>query len=726
MHSHLSGGVAWFQIAPERFAALALLFDPKILQTWRFGAIFRRDVLSQSISYVYATNSGVWSASGGEDAVTVSPSGGAIFKEIAGFLRHIQNSENLSYQFLNQFEFYPFFIQYYEDIISSPREEVLRFFRFLGIKYQLSTLDKASFDVGRKIIKADDMEVYEAFLNHCGWISALLTYRKQCFAGARSMSATGLDTAQQHPLGGQLFAIASHSEVIERLEAAIEAARAGRRKEARQVVFAAIAALPDDLNVLHKSGVVLRYCGDYHEALGYFHRALEISPGFHFTLIEIADTHVDLGRSETGLDWYYKAIESEPQYWLPYVRAAQLEHTLGRNSVAVELLERAGGLAPPDREFYLLHAQYLVYQNSREAAVGVYQRLIGQGLAQDQDHFEYVLLLQEIGDYHAAIAYCNTLDLPDGSPLYHGIRAQVGHAKLALRFCRDSVIQAAAKGERKESWLSTTAIIQVVRDAIATQKPFSLVRVGDGEARFLISQVPKLMDALTADEAFSIGETIWTNWFGESLAQVGVRDLRDLTTNLRGAIENADILGIPTVERLRRDNKHFGYLSHLMHMLRNSGDAFANARRFSDAAANLDIHRHSPFYQELLADVNLVGVVSPHAPLASRLGRHLGIERTINHVVPGEMRLPHDPAMGRGLDHFPQRYNQLLSELDVPHPGTVFLVAAGLLGKIYCHRIKTLGGIALDIGAIADAWMGFDTRPGSFEKNIHWRLPEGE
>lgn len=60
--------------------------------------------------------------------------------------------------------------------------------------------------------------------------------------------------------------------------------------------------------------------------------------------------------------------------------------------------------------------------------------------------------------------------------------------------------------------------------------------------------------------------------------------------------------------------------------------------------------------------------------------------------------------------HFPTVYDRTLAELSVPRPGAVFLVAGGLLGKIYCDRIKQLGGIAFDIGAVVDAWMGHNTR----------------
>jgi hypothetical protein len=38
------------------------------------------------------------------------------------------------------------------------------------------------------------------------------------------------------------------------------------------------------------------------------------------------------------------------------------------------------------------------------------------------------------------------------------------------------------------------------------------------------------------------------------------------------------------------------------------------------------------------------------------------------------------------------------------------LVAAGILGKIYCDVIRAAGGVAVDIGHVADLWAGRETR----------------
>ena len=43
-------------------------------------------------------------------------------------------------------------------------------------------------------------------------------------------------------------------------------------------------------------------------------------------------------------------------------------------------------------------------------------------------------------------------------------------------------------------------------------------------------------------------------------------------------------------------------------------------------------------------------------------------------------------------------------------PAWHFLVGAGVLGKIYCDRIKARGGVALDVGSILDSWAMIPSR----------------
>ncbi len=59
---------------------------------------------------------------------------------------------------------------------------------------------------------------------------------------------------------------------------------------------------------------------------------------------------------------------------------------------------------------------------------------------------------------------------------------------------------------------------------------------------------------------------------------------------------------------------------------------------------------------------------------------------------------------------FPALMEREIPDLMARAPGLVVLVGAGLLGKLYCARVKALGGIALDVGSMLDVWAGLKTR----------------
>ncbi|MCP5025248.1 MAG: hypothetical protein GY929_03090 [Actinomycetia bacterium] len=102
-----------------------------------------------------------------------------------------------------------------------------------------------------------------------------------------------------------------------------------------------------------------------------------------------------------------------------------------------------------------------------------------------------------------------------------------------------------------------------------------------------------------------------------------------------------------------------------------------------------------------------VGLISSRPELARDLTRLFGL-RVDYHQVP-------DRFTGRGPDHagpphFPAVFERTLEALEVPSPGQLFLVGAGVCGKVYCHRIKELGGFGLDVGSVCDAWLGIPSR----------------
>ena len=108
-----------------------------------------------------------------------------------------------------------------------------------------------------------------------------------------------------------------------------------------------------------------------------------------------------------------------------------------------------------------------------------------------------------------------------------------------------------------------------------------------------------------------------------------------------------------------------------------------------------------------------VGLISCQDRLPDALKRTYNIESTSFIKVPGEQI--HSQTLGDQAvagKHWPDRYFEIMTLLASPQDrhGELWLVAAGMLGKIYAAKLKAAGAVVLDIGAVADLWMGKATR----------------
>lgn len=299
-----------------------------------------------------------------------------------------------------------------------------------------------------------------------------------------------------------------------------------------------------------------------------------------------------------------------------------------------------------------------------------------------------------------------------------GAGARAAHLKLSAHYRGEATVAAARAREASAAWVTSEQMPDLLAAAIARRQPFSWIRLGEGEARFLLLDHPELRGPLSDRETSFVIRLIWRNWFGQDVDGVDPARLAALSARLDAAVGNADLLGLTTAARFAAEPEHFGSLAVLeRHIAR-----IAPPGRPSDAFASLILNERDPFFASLLSGLDFLGVVGPHPELATRLADRLGIARTVSHVVPGESRLGRArDAADRGT-HFPEVFDRIMAEIVVPRPGAVFLVAGGLLGKLYCDRIKQHGGIALDIGAAADAWMGFNTRGVVLDVSMRNRL----
>jgi hypothetical protein len=136
-----------------------------------------------------------------------------------------------------------------------------------------------------------------------------------------------------------------------------------------------------------------------------------------------------------------------------------------------------------------------------------------------------------------------------------------------------------------------------------------------------------------------------------------------------------------------------------------------------------DLHYWN-LWRDIFGEVGEVSWVCCH-DLGSHLLDHRGVRTRIGLRIPGETKYFGDagrysPGVARP-EGLVDRHAQVRDAL-TPKPGEVWLVAAGFLGKIYCDDIRQRGGIALDIGSLADYWMGYVTRSYGLGRALHTNL----
>ena len=276
-----------------------------------------------------------------------------------------------------------------------------------------------------------------------------------------------------------------------------------------------------------------------------------------------------------------------------------------------------------------------------------------------------------------------------------------------------------------------------IDEALRTRSPFSCVRVGEGEGCFLSHQ-RYLDDRSSANEVFGLcAKDIFRIWFARNIHDASPEELGTVQALFWNAMRSADVIGVPTVERVLFEHVHFidevarhgfsrGYVG-VAEILRHVQGAVAQGLLPRAVFTDCDIAR--PLYEwqdwnsalattlpRLLRGRRDVTLITCHAQLGQTLQRFLDIGNVRTLRIPPERGRVAGPDHLPG-DHYTDHFAGICDALR-RDPSPLVVVAAGFLGKAYCAVAKEAGSVAVDIGSLADHWAGHDTRA----KNA-WNLP---
>jgi hypothetical protein len=229
------------------------------------------------------------------------------------------------------------------------------------------------------------------------------------------------------------------------------------------------------------------------------------------------------------------------------------------------------------------------------------------------------------------------------------------------------------------------AIVDQIALAIHRRQGFSLMRLGDGEA-LLLDGVRTCLGGATSNGQISTDRL-------NADGQLPPDEFETLVARFLEAVEAASLVGIPDLGQCLEGPEHYGLVAATLVQRLPAARFEALAPRLVPGGCHLHLFllAQGAFSRAPFLEVH--GVIGPVIP-AGLAGRSSW------QPIPGEKG---KHPVSSGPAHYPQVFDETLTWIErEARPGRLFLVGAGLLGKIYCHAIQQRGGVAIDVGSVLD------------------------
>ena len=225
-----------------------------------------------------------------------------------------------------------------------------------------------------------------------------------------------------------------------------------------------------------------------------------------------------------------------------------------------------------------------------------------------------------------------------------------------------------------------------ILDAIKAQRATSFMRFNDGEAKFVgtnefypSSQIVQIIRRQFGDNGLTDA------------------DLESLKKKAAAAVRNATVIGLPPTDWPQE-------FSHA----RNVVSGLIEDRPLH--VTHVDFHQHlfaSGFFERMFAigrPISLVTCRDVSGFLSDTYNAQISRVYAVPEQADGSVR-------GDIRPHYPVYCDWLADVVQANASDHLFLVGAGICGKIYCEAIRRGGGIAIDVGSIFDLWAGRFSRP---------------
>ena len=284
-----------------------------------------------------------------------------------------------------------------------------------------------------------------------------------------------------------------------------------------------------------------------------------------------------------------------------------------------------------------------------------------------------------------------------------------------LRYLHDwpeaKALASANRLEKGGSFLDVVEVQDRILSAVARRQPFSLIRLGDGEGAWM--RLESGDEAAFSPLYAANRRSFLKIWFGgDTLHEAPA--FHEAADTLMDVLAETDLIGIPYSLRVAHEYhiKSARGVPSINNILRWLDERLAPGRSTCSQDIHIELQR-AGFFPRLFAQPCGFGLITCHRELGALVAASTGARIDHAHIIPEEKGSTEIlGANGIAHAHFPFVYHEVLADLrSVPQGGRVWIVAAGILGKLYCAAIRDMGGVALDVGSLADGWLGKVTRP---------------
>ena len=261
--------------------------------------------------------------------------------------------------------------------------------------------------------------------------------------------------------------------------------------------------------------------------------------------------------------------------------------------------------------------------------------------------------------------------------------------------------------------ITPIGILDAIKSASEKSTPFSILRMGDGEGWWLERSA---LDEAQHRNLFRLGRKKFCDrWFNDGV--FGSSDVFQATTGrLRAALARCTVLAAPTEKVLRRQYERPNLTSSVGIV---SAVQFSHQQvglrdvKISETGVNHVLVQREEFWQ-ILRNSKSVNLIAPHEELPELLMSRRGVAVESFLKTPSSRHNETElPVSSRNGHHYPNVFQEITQHLEAQKnlSGSIWILAAGMLGKIYGDIVYLKGGIVLDLGSVVDGWIGVKTRP---------------